>query len=284
MKEQIVGTYLGAKLLGLRSWFSLRSIPVGNPEQASMIANGILADRLIAALPANGTRVLDIGAHIGSVFSAVHRTNSSVQITAIEAEEEKAKKLKARFPYSNVLSFAVGEEDGTATFNVMEKSGYNSLAHEKVEGMVTQKQVELRRLDSLFPDDVFDTVKIDIEGAELGAFRGGVALFKRSRPTIMFESAEVDENSLGYSAEKLFDWFSGNDFEVICPDRLAHDAPPLTKAAFQDAHAYPQRTLNFFAVPTEKREEVRRKAREILGIQVSNEAASPDTSSATKTN
>ncbi len=83
----------------------------------------------------------------------------------------------------------------------------------------------------------------------------------------MFESAKVGENSLGYSAKKLFDWFTKNDFDVICPDRLAHDAPPLTKSAFVDAHAYPRHTHNFFGVPAEKREVVRSKAREILGVR-----------------
>ena len=237
-----------------------------------MIANGVLADRLISSLPENGTNFLDIGAHIGSIFSAVHQKNKSILITAIEADEVKAKKLKARFPYCNVLSVAVGEEDGTAMLNMMQSSGYNSLVREDSQSFTSQKKVELRRLDSLFPEEMFETVKMDIEGVELGALLGGEALFNRSRPTIMFESASLVENSLGYSAEKLFDWFARNHFEVIIPDRLAHDAPPLAISAFLDAHAYPQRALNFFAVPVEKRTAVRDRARQILG-NVTNQPA-----------
>ncbi len=267
MRRKLVGTYLGDKLLGLRSWQQLRTIPFANPEQASMIANGILADRLIAALPTDRSRFLDIGAHIGSVFSAVHRENQTVSITAIEAEKDKADALASRFPYCKVLNFAVGEEDGTATLNIVESSGYNSIIREVGGVILAEQQVTLRTLDTLFPDEVFETVKIDIEGAELGALRGGAGLIGRSRPTILFESVGTSENSLGYSASKLFDWFAENEFCIICPDRLAHDAPPLTLSAFLDAHAYPQRTHNFFAVPSEKRSEVRDRARQILGIR-----------------
>lgn len=267
MRQTLVGTYLGDKLHALRSWQQLRTIPFGNPEQASMIANGILADRLIAALPTDRSRFLDIGAHIGSVFSKVHRENKSVSITAIEAEKDKADSLASRFPYCKVLNFAVGEEDCTATLNIFESSGYNSIVREKSGVVLAEQQVQLRMIDTLFPDESFETIKIDIEGAELGALRGGVSLIQRSRPTILFESTGVGENSLGYSASKLFNWFVENEYNIVCPDRLAHNAPPMTLSGFLDAHAYPQHTHNFFAIPTEKRFEVRTKARQILGIR-----------------
>lgn len=259
---------MGEKLLDLRSWYDLRSVSFDNPEKASMVANGLIADRLIARLPKQGSRFLDIGAHIGSIFSAVHRHDNSVQITAIEAEADKAKHLRTAFPYCEVLNFAVGEEDGTATFNIMKSSGYNSLVSGAGGEVVAQQTVDLRRLDGLFPETTFDTIKMDIEGAELGAMRGGQDLLQRSRPTIMFESAKTEENSLGYSSAKLFDWFSSEDFVVLAPNRVAHDAPALSKDAFLDAHAYPMLTHNFFAVAAERRHEIRDRARDILGIRV----------------
>ena len=54
---------------------------------------------------------------------------------------------------------------------------------------------------------------------------------------------------------------------IFVPDRLAHDAPPLTLEAFLDAHFYPFRTQNFFSVHRERRTEIRDKARNILGIR-----------------
>ena len=45
-------------------------------------------------------------------------------------------------------------------------------------------KVPLRRLDALISSDDVDVIEIDVEGAELGVFRGGDALIKRSRPTL----------------------------------------------------------------------------------------------------
>ena len=269
MRQKLVGTFLGEQLLLLRSWRQLRGIPFGNPEKASAIANGILADRLIAALPDDSSRFLDIGAHIGSVLSAVHRKNKSVSVFAIEAEKDKAQSLISRFPYCTVLNFAVGEQDGVVTLHIFERSGYNTIVQETKGSSRSEQQVELRMLDTLFPEETFETIKIDIEGAELGALRGGANLIRRSRPIIMFESVGTGENSLGYSSAKMFKWLEENEFEIVCPDRLAHNAPSMTLSAFEDAHAYPQRAHNFFAVPIEKRSQVRDKARQILGVRAS---------------
>ena len=55
-----------------------------------MIANAILADTLITQLPLTDSVFLDIGAHLGSVFSAVHSNDPMVTIFAVEAEAAKA--------------------------------------------------------------------------------------------------------------------------------------------------------------------------------------------------
>lgn len=88
----------------------------------------------------------------------------------------------------------------------------------------------------------------------------------RSRPIIMFESAGIGRNSLGYAPEDLHAWLLNEEFEVFLSDRLAHDSPPMDCSVFLDAHYYPMRSVNFFAVPKERRIEVRDKARQILKI------------------
>ncbi|MGX9352982.1 FkbM family methyltransferase [Shimia sp. W99] len=266
MKSRLVGTWAGDVLLRFSGWRSLKSVPLGNPEAAGARANAVLADRLIAQLcPAEG-RFLDIGAHIGSVFASVHRATPGAEIIAIEADPDKAAALRARFPYCTLIEAAVGESEGSVDFfRDPGKSGFNSLAPGEGRERIT---VELRRLDDLLPDTKVDLVKIDVEGAELGALRGGARLIARGRPVILFESTEVGPNALGYSAEMLWQWFDSHDYGVFTPDRLAHEAPPMSCEVFVDSHQYPFRTLNYFAVPMEKRVVTRDRAREILGITV----------------
>lgn len=266
MKDRLIASPVGPVLLRLRSQFALRSLSRRNPERASAVANAILCERLIAELPEPGSNFLDIGAHIGSVLSAVHRADRTVNIFAIEADPAKLDRLRRNFPFCTFTGCAVGEASGTAEFfRHPARSGFNSLAASDADGVI-RTAVEVRTLDEIFPEQVFRTIKIDIEGAELGALRGGRRMIARSRPVILFESAGTGTNALGYDAGGLFDWFAREGFEVFLPDRLAHDAPGADRQVFLDAHHYPVRSLNFFAVPAERRIEVRDRARAILGI------------------
>lgn len=265
MKRFLVGSSLGRAALGLRNWRDLKSLPFHNPEKASMIANGLIADRLIAHLPTKGSCFLDIGAHVGSIFSAVHAVDKSIKIFAVEADPTKASFLENKFPYCHITNCAVGPETGKASLFLHDQSGFNSLVEQDAQS-ADKIDVEVNRLDDLFsdPDLKFETIKIDIEGAELGALIGGEKVIQRSRPTIMFESTSINRNSLGYSAEDLWEWFKRAGFEIFSPDRLAHETPPMDVNVFLDSHNYPFRTLNYFAVPVDRKTEIRKRAKSIL--------------------
>ena len=118
----------------------------------------------------------------------------------------------------------------------------------------------VRRLDAIVADA--DVVKIDAEGAELGVSRGSERI--NGRPVIMFESAPGEV--LGYTKADLWTWFDEHKYGVLLPNRLAHTAPPMTLEVFIDSHQYPRHTTNYFAVPVEKIEPVREKARRLLRL------------------
>ena len=248
-------------------WRRLRFLDLRNPEIAACVANDILAERLIARLcPGNGTFV-DIGAHIGSVFSEVHRRDSSISIHAFEAEGQKARALRERFPYCTVHDFALGETEGVAQFQINEAaSGYNTLAVDSGSGLKTVS-VQVRTLDSVVIEGRVDVMKIDVEGAELGVLKGGAKLLERDRPAMMFESVGLGVNALGYSPALLWGFLDGVGYQVFAPNRLAHDCTPLSRDAFLDAHHYPFHTHNYFAVCHSRRTQLRDRAREILGIR-----------------
>ena len=268
LKSRLVGTALGRWLLKASHRRSLRALTAGNPETASATANAIIADRLIAQLTPEGGTFLDIGAHIGSIFSAVHHSTPGAKIYAVEADPDKAAALKSRFPFCTVFDVALGEDEGHVEFfRNPTATGYNSIAPSNKPG-IEAILVPIARLDDLLPEASVDVIKMDIEGAELGALRGAEALFARSRPTVMFESVRPDTNALGYSPAMLWKWFDAHGYHVVPPDRMAHDAPPLTLESFLDAHHYPFRTKDYFAVPDEKRTALRARARTILGVRV----------------
>lgn len=266
MKEMIVGSALGSAFINIRDWFEIRSLPLTNPEKASMIANRIIADRLIHRISEDRSNFLDIGAHIGSIFSNVYRNNRTVITHAIEADPEKALFLESRFNFCNVINCAVGDSKGKIKFyRDNSQLGYSSIL-QKTGHMIDEIEVEIFPLDAIFPNECMSVIKIDVEGAELGVLRGGKQLISRSRPVIMFESNDIGANALGYSPDMIWNWLNAEGFDIFSPDRVAHEAPPINLDSFLDSHHYPFRTHNYFAIPAELRTIIRNKARKILSI------------------
>lgn len=264
MKAQFVKNWFGRFLLLARRDAEMRLVSGWNPEQAGMHANAIIADRLVAQLCPPGGIFVDVGAQFGAIFSMARSSDPTLQVFAFEAESIKAQALKETFPDVTVFDLAVGPEEGEATFYLNPKaSGYNSLVPSDELVPVT---VRVAPIDDLLPGQKADVIKIDIEGAELGALRGAEKTVTTSHPTIMFECVLPERNALGYAAEDIWQWLTERDYGIFVPDRLAHDAPPMTKGAFVDAQQYPFRAHNYFAVHASKRTAVRDRAREILKV------------------
>lgn len=260
IKKLLVGTVAGHVLEDCRS---LVERLAASPSAVGTIANDAMASRLIAGLARGQRNFVDVGAHIGSVVARVRREAPETAITAVEAIPEKAESLRTKFPDIKVHAYAVGDDVGEVTFFVNRKaSGYSSLA--RTDGSAAIR-VPLQRLDNLI--DLVDVIKLDIEGAELGALRGAERLVMTGRPIAMFESAPGAGASLGFSLEDMFAWWSSKGYGLYVPNRVAHDGPPLTMDSFIESHAYPRRTTNYFAIPDEKRIDVRDRARAIVGTR-----------------
>jgi FkbM family methyltransferase len=269
VRRRLVGTGLGRFLVHVRQSWGLWRTLGSNPEQGGHLAQDVIAQELLPRLCRASAVFVDIGAHIGSVIAEVQRCDPSVRIIAVEAVPEKAAHLARAHPGVTVHGVALGEKDGEVRFFVnTQRPGYSSLANTGGRGdAVVEITVPMRKLDDLVPPPVtVDVMKVDVEGAELGVLRGAAGLVARSRPVIMFESAVNTGAALGYSVEALFDWLAERDYQVLVPNRVAHDGPTLGREGFLEAHYYPFRTLNYFAVPRERRVETRDRARRILGI------------------
>jgi FkbM family methyltransferase len=234
-----------------------------------MLFQDICAKQLLPDLCCPERVFVDVGAHIGSVIADVRRRHPAIKIIAIEAVPEKAADLARRFGDVQIHSCAVGETDGRVSFFVDDmRPGYSSLSSAgNSHDNRREISVSMRRLDDIIPATAnVDVIKIDVEGAELGVLRGSTAVIDRCRPVVLFESGPRTNETTNSSTEKLFDWFAVKNYELFVPNRVAHEGPPLERAGFIECHFYPFRTLNFFALPAERRIEIRDRARKALGI------------------
>lgn len=267
MKAALVRTRIGSFLFNARDRISIHRLVGEKPQEVEAAVNDYLARIFLERLCLPGKTFIDVGAHIGSVLAGVGRNSRPGRIIAIEAIPEKAQVLRRRFPHVEIHSCALGESDGTVQFFIdVDQSGYSSIdrAAASTHGSAREIVVPLRRLDDIVASDDVDMMKIDVEGAELGVLRGAERLIANSRPTIMFESGP---RTMGdYTKPALHDWFGSRGYAIHVPNRLPETDAGLSVEGFEEAHGYPRRTTNYFAVPQERREAVRTRARTILKL------------------
>ncbi|MEO0492739.1 MAG: FkbM family methyltransferase [Actinomycetota bacterium] len=136
----------------------------------------------------NDAVVVDCGASIGMVSAAIGRRFPDARIIAFEASPAVHPSTRATFERNGVfprlVTSAVGAEPGELSFYVDGNgSGWGFLNNE-----IGGHTVPVVTLDDHLADlDRLDLLKLDIEGGELPALRGGAATIERLRPTLVVE-------------------------------------------------------------------------------------------------
>lgn len=186
--------------------------------------------RLAAEVPRGGT-CYDIGGHHG-YLAGVMAVRGAQSVYCFEPNPENSERIEALIelnPDLHILHlpFAVGSEDGTASFELMPESSMGKLSsssfqsHEKGGNRL---DVKVRSLDSLVKAgsiDPADFIKIDIEGAELEALEGARELVASHKPAFLIEIHSFE------LLRSCATWLEERDYSVEVIDR----AEPIACAA-----------------------------------------------------
>lgn len=270
MKTLLLNSVFGHFALQSRNAIDLIYLMIFKKESIGTVANDQLGFTLITKISHSNKTFIDIGSHIGSIISEVHRSNKNVNIIGIEAIHEKVIKLKRKYPYAEIHECALGENEGITKFYVnTKKTGFSTLNKPKNIDAFETISVPMKMLDNLITSSNIDTIKIDVEGAELDVIMGGKKLIQKNRPLIFFESAPPSENDevIFNKRKKLWQEFNNLDYIIVVPNRLAHHDKGLSIDGFIESHLYPRRTTNYFAVPLERVSEIRQRARQTLKLE-----------------
>lgn len=124
-----------------------------------------------------------------------------------------------------IHEIGLGGDRGRA--NIHSPNPFNSGANRLVEdgaGSVT-----LDTLDNVYTTAFFDLIKIDVEGMELDALRGGEQLIRRSRPIILIEVSNANKGRffgwlarMNYRTHRAFELVHASNY-LLVPETLRMD-------------------------------------------------------------
>ncbi len=170
---------------------------------------------------------IDVGANEGRFLSHMVARAPQGRHFAFEPIPDLAELVRATYPQVNVHCAALYDEPGEAEFVfVPEETGYSGLRERSYpRAFETQRlTVRLERLDDVLPIDYApDVMKVDVEGAELGVFRGALETLKRHQPLVIFEHGLGAADRYGTTPEAVHDLLVGEvglrlyDFDAIGP-------------------------------------------------------------------
>lgn len=152
--------------------------------------------RWLRALLTEGGVFVDLGANVGLyTLEGARRVGPSGRVIAIEAAPMHAERLRANvalsaFEQVAIANVAVGDHEGTAQLSLPHDGNLGMYTIGEVENSDGSVEVPLRRLEDVLAAqslERIDVVKVDIEGAELGALESGARYIERFRPAFLIE-------------------------------------------------------------------------------------------------
>ena len=171
-----------------------------------------------------GMDVIDIGAHLGLFSTFCSKlTNKTGNIICFEPTPGTFAVLTEtlRLNHCNnvtAIQAAVSDKNGTATFYVSHTAGCNSnsLLKNRSDKELSAYEVKLVTIDSITSDYSLkpSLIKIDVEGAELDALKGGIETFNKFKPVLILGLHPDFIKLKGDSLETIWDLLQKNHYII----------------------------------------------------------------------
>ncbi len=163
--------------------------------------------------------VLDIGANIG--YFTLMMAKQSKQLYAFEPEPRNYQTLQKNIEFNHLenvhlYNYAIAEVSGITTLHLCDTNrGMHRIYESQFckEGTVN---VETIAIDDLI--EYADFIKIDIEGAELGALKGMKRLLKKHHPILLMEFHPPSIIEYGVQPRDVFDFVVEMGYLVEIPN------------------------------------------------------------------
>lgn len=196
---------------------------------------------------------IDIGCHVGMVLDDILSVAPDGQHDAFEPLPHYAAFLTKKYrhkPQVRIHGIALSDRDGFADFaynhDHPDYSGFRQREYPSTADRVETIRVKTMRLDDLVgAQRHIKLIKIDVEGAELGALRGAFEVLSRDRPTVIFEHGLGASNFYSTTPEQIFDLLAEARLHVYLLNEFLDRKRPLTRDGFSEQY---HRRLNHYFV------------------------------------
>lgn len=172
---------------------------------------------VISHLVGDGGVVFDVGANIGWFALYCQAMARNVVVYAFEPLPTTCGYLRRNVELNGAVGISCyntgfSDEAGTVSFYLYpEGPGNASLADVSGRDSVEEVRCDVVRLDGFMAgrDTGMDLLKVDVEGAELLVFKGGVKTLERLRPVIMVEMLRKWAKPFGYHPNETIALLTG---------------------------------------------------------------------------
>ncbi|EIV95466.1 FkbM family methyltransferase [Frankia sp. QA3] len=161
---------------------------------------------LLSFVLRENSNCIDVGAHRGDVLRTILQHAPRGRHVAYEPLPHMAASLTTDFPMVQVRQAALSDKPGVLPFTyVRSRPAYSGLRDRVPDTEdVEQIEVAVEVLDEALPADYQPAlIKVDVEGAEYGVFRGARKLISASRPHLVFEFG-AGARDYGTTADEMY--------------------------------------------------------------------------------
>jgi FkbM family methyltransferase len=197
------------------------------------------------------SNAIDVGAFEGGMLKHIVRLAPLGSHIAFEPLPSRYEQLRRAFPRVRVHPCALGDKPGEVTFQHVVRypalSGLKRRIDLDPSEEIRGERVTVETLDRILPEGFpVALVKIDVEGGELGVFRGGVETFRRTRPIIVFECGLGGADTYGAEPEEIFDLVTESiGLRLSLMDTWLSGRAPLSRGEFGERF---RKSLDFYFI------------------------------------
>ena len=177
---------------------------------------------LYRRLKENGIKlnnIIDVGCYKGSWTSKVKLIYPDANYYLIDPNNIYEEKLKTLGTFYQEV---VGQQEEKREFNFseneLEETG-NSLYEENSNIQFNKKTIMVKPLKDIVPDQIYDLIKMDVQGAELEIMEGSLELFQKTK-FVQLECPVHHNNKGAPKFEHYINYMANSNFKVFDIDTI----------------------------------------------------------------